>query len=253
MTNVQGGPAQPVYVVGGSVATTPAAAPAEVEVTNFPEVQPVSGPLTDAQLRASAIPVWGPLTDAQIRASALPVSGPLTDAQLRAASVVVIDPIAYYASAAGGRLAFNITTGILSFTLSSEVVLAALINPSGSGKDMILDIGEFGASSNTTFKRYRNSTITPTGAAISGSNMGGGAATSVAQMYVGGAAPTFTRSGGTVSKTAHIAGYQQYFAYIRGRSVLRPGQSLAWTIQGLQVGTFTASVYFEYYELPAAA
>lgn len=49
----------------------------------------VSGPLTDAQLRASAIPVSGPLTDAQLRASAVPVSGPLTDAQLRALAVLV--------------------------------------------------------------------------------------------------------------------------------------------------------------------
>jgi hypothetical protein len=64
----------------------------------------VSGPLTDTQLRATAVPVsgtfWqatqpvsiaatvavsGPLTDTQLRASAVPVSGPLTDTQLRAA------------------------------------------------------------------------------------------------------------------------------------------------------------------------
>lgn len=50
---------------------------------------PVSGPLTDAQLRASAVPVSGPLTDAQLRAAAVPVSGPLTDAQLRAAAVPI--------------------------------------------------------------------------------------------------------------------------------------------------------------------
>lgn len=65
-------------------------------------------PLTDAQLRASAVPVAGtffqatqpvsiaatvtvsgPVTDAQLRASAVPVSGPLTDAQLRASAVPV--------------------------------------------------------------------------------------------------------------------------------------------------------------------
>lgn len=44
------------------------------------ETQPVSGPLTDTQLRAAAVPVSGtvtasgPLTDAQLRASAVPVS-----------------------------------------------------------------------------------------------------------------------------------------------------------------------------------
>jgi hypothetical protein len=35
---------------------------------------PVSGPLTDAELRATAVPVSGPLTDAELRATALPVS-----------------------------------------------------------------------------------------------------------------------------------------------------------------------------------
>jgi hypothetical protein len=50
---------------------------------------PVSGPLTDAQIRATALPVSGPLTDAQIRATALPVSGPLTDTQIRATALPV--------------------------------------------------------------------------------------------------------------------------------------------------------------------
>ncbi|HAQ19598.1 MAG TPA: hypothetical protein DCR40_10265 [Prolixibacteraceae bacterium] len=45
----------------------------------------VTGALTDAQLRATALPVSGPVTDTQLRASAVPVSGPLTDTQLRAA------------------------------------------------------------------------------------------------------------------------------------------------------------------------
>jgi hypothetical protein len=80
----------------------------------------VTGPLTDTQLRATAVPVSGPLTDTQLRATALPVtgtffqatqpisgsvsitgtptvtisgtptvSGPLTDTQLRATAVPV--------------------------------------------------------------------------------------------------------------------------------------------------------------------
>lgn len=75
-----------------------------VSVSNFPATQPVSGtvtanagtgtmavsgPVTDTQLRASAVPVSGPVTDTQIRASALPVSGPATDAQLRATPLPV--------------------------------------------------------------------------------------------------------------------------------------------------------------------
>jgi hypothetical protein len=64
---------------------------------------PVTGPLTDGQLRATAVPVSGPLTDVQLRATAVPVSGtvtantgltqPLTDAQLRANSVPVSGPL----------------------------------------------------------------------------------------------------------------------------------------------------------------
>lgn len=53
----------------------------------------VDGPLTDTQLRASAVPVSGPLTDTELRASSVPVSGPLTDTQLRASAVSVSGPL----------------------------------------------------------------------------------------------------------------------------------------------------------------
>ena len=50
----------------------------------------VTGPLTDAALRATPVPVsTGGLTDAQLRASSVPVTGPLTDTQLRATAVPV--------------------------------------------------------------------------------------------------------------------------------------------------------------------
>lgn len=52
-------------------------------------INAVTGGLTDAQLRASAIAVSGPLTDTQLRATAVPVSGPLTDAQIRASALPV--------------------------------------------------------------------------------------------------------------------------------------------------------------------
>lgn len=105
----------------------------QLTISNFPASQAVTGPLTDAQLRASAvpvsgtffqatqpvslatntpdvtdraarllghvtvdnasIPVTGPLTDTQLRASAVPVSGPLTDTQLRASAVGVSGPL----------------------------------------------------------------------------------------------------------------------------------------------------------------
>lgn len=51
----------------------------QVEVTNFPETQPVSGPLTDAELRAAPVPVAVDFPETQ------PVSGPLTAAEFAAA------------------------------------------------------------------------------------------------------------------------------------------------------------------------
>jgi hypothetical protein len=44
------------------------------DVVSINGTVPVSGPLTDAQLRATAVAVSGPLTDAQLRATAVPVS-----------------------------------------------------------------------------------------------------------------------------------------------------------------------------------
>lgn len=99
---------------------------------------PVSGPLTDTQLRATAVPisgtvtanagtgvlaVSGPLTDTQLRATAVPVSGtvtanagtgtlavsgPLTDVQLRATAVPV-----------SGTVTANAGTGTLAISAAS--------------------------------------------------------------------------------------------------------------------------------------
>lgn len=87
---------------------------------------PVSGPLTDTQLRATAVPISGtvtasgPLTDTQLRATAVPisgtvtanagtgtlaVSGPLTDTQLRATAVPISGTVT--ANAGTGTLAVS--------------------------------------------------------------------------------------------------------------------------------------------------
>lgn len=97
-TVLEGTPAVSVSNFPGSQAVTGPltdaqlrAAAVPVSGSFFQATQPVSGPLTDVQLRASAVPVSGPVTDAQLRAAALPVSGPLTDTQLRASAVPVTD------------------------------------------------------------------------------------------------------------------------------------------------------------------
>lgn len=274
MTNiVNSGPAQPVFVVnpatpanggGGQVEITgqPIATTAQATIVNTDPipVAGVDGPLAldaTAQAIVDAIVTRLPLLAAGRVPVALDgaqaVSGPLTDAQLRATPVVILDPIAYFASAAGGRVAFNIATAVIPLSGTGEQPLAALINPADSGKDMVLDLGEFGTSVNATFRRYRNATITPTGAPRTPTNTGGGAATSAALMYVGGTGATYTRTGGTIAKDAFIQAFTTYFTQLRGRSVLRPGQSLSWTIQPTTGGAFTASVYLEYYERPAEA
>lgn len=66
-----------------------------VSVSNFPATQPVSGTVGIS----GTVPVSGPLTDTQLRATAVPISGtvtantgltqPLTDTQLRASAVPV--------------------------------------------------------------------------------------------------------------------------------------------------------------------
>lgn len=56
---------------------------------DIPNPLPVTGPLTNAQLRAAPVDIAGALTDTELRASAVNVSGPLTNAQLRAAAVPV--------------------------------------------------------------------------------------------------------------------------------------------------------------------
>lgn len=164
---------------------------------------------------------------------------------------VSLDPIVYYASADGGKRAFNITSRIVQIAGEGEQELAALVNPEGSGKDIYLDLGEFQCSTNTEFTRWRGSTLTFTAAPFEGTNMGGGETASVARMYPAG---TYTAENGQIAKTAHIGAYIPYFANIGGRTVLRPGQSLRWTIlnRGTIGGGFTASVYFEYWELDAS-
>jgi len=110
------GPTADVNVTNASLAVTQSGA-WSVGITGSVAV---TGPLTDAQLRASAVPVslasttitgsvavTGPLTDTELRASAVPVSlasttitgsvavtGPLTDVQLRATPVPVSGTVA---------------------------------------------------------------------------------------------------------------------------------------------------------------
>lgn len=158
--------------------------------------------------------------------------------------------IAFYASAAGGLRAFNITTGVVSIGGANEQALALMENPTGSGRDVYLDLGEFASSVNTQFRRYSAATINTKQNPISARNMSGGTNDSVLKFYT----PTnFTlTSNGTISKTAHIAAYQQYITNLKGKVIIRPGTAVYWTIDQPSGGsTFTASIFFEFWELTA--
>ena len=85
-TNEIGGVHYPVYKISYGIDGV------QVPVSDTNKL-PVIGPLTDTELRASAIPVTGPLTDTELRASSVAVTGPLTDAELRASAVPVSGPI----------------------------------------------------------------------------------------------------------------------------------------------------------------
>ena len=85
-TNEIGGVHYPVYKISYGIDGV------QVPVSDTNKL-PVIGPLTDTELRASAIPVTGPLTDTELRASSVAVTGPLTDAELRSSAVPVSGPI----------------------------------------------------------------------------------------------------------------------------------------------------------------
>ena len=99
-------------------AVVPVSVSGAVSVSNFPATQPVSGPLTDAQLRAAVVPV----TVANFPATQ-PVSGPLTDAQLRATPVPISGTISTTPSVSSSATISRVATAA-----TSTVILAANAN-----------------------------------------------------------------------------------------------------------------------------
>lgn len=120
------------WVVSGSITTSPnvnvhdgtgtsissTGSSLNVDVTNtvpvtgtfFQATQPVSGPLTDTQLRAAPVPVSGTVTVTPsgtqnvsiVSTITLPVSGPLTDTQLRATPVPISGTVTSNIGTTGG-------------------------------------------------------------------------------------------------------------------------------------------------------
>jgi len=125
-------PADPASMEITNDAGNPIPVSGSVSVSNFPGSQPVTGPLTDTQLRAAAVPVslgsvpshpvTGPLTDAQLRATAVPVSGTvaLDSASLSALETIQVGSLPAVALDSGSLAALE-TIQVGNFPASQAV------------------------------------------------------------------------------------------------------------------------------------
>ena len=107
--------------VDGSGVTQP------VSGTFWQATQPVSGPLTDVQLRATAVPVSGtfwqatqPISGSVSITGTAAVSGPLTDAQLRATAVPVSGTFWQATQPVSGTVSANAGTNLNTSALALE-------------------------------------------------------------------------------------------------------------------------------------
>ena len=99
------------------------------------ETQPVS-------IQNASIAVTGPLTDAQLRATAVPVSGPLTDTQLRASAVanqeMSADGVTPFASQAINRTAQKVISTIGADFLAKAVASIAFGFDGSAHRELLL-------------------------------------------------------------------------------------------------------------------
>lgn len=163
----------------------------------------------------------------------------------------------YYAASFGGRVIFNASTGDSTGLTGTTVVnLAWLRNPVGSGVDMFIYRIFLGASATVKFRRYRNGSP-----AVSGSptpptrfNRGGGANTSQGILYKQ-AQFTYTPLEANLGKVSYVPASGTDADPVNGSIVLRPGESLVWTVAGTSGlgGAYEASVEAVWWEQAAAA
>lgn len=139
-----------------------------VVIANNQSAVPVSGVLTDAELRATPVPISGtvtantgltqPLTDTQLRATPVPISGtvsantglsqPLTDTQLRASAVPV--------SIAPPSLPYNnkvtVTTAANRVQLSSGLAVKSVTIKAGLSNTGVIYVGDSTVSASNGFE-----------------------------------------------------------------------------------------------------
>jgi hypothetical protein len=97
-----------------------------VSGTFWQATQPVSGPLTDTQLRATAVPVSGPLTDAQLRATAVTVASarPASSTLSNVAASVTSGTLLAANTARMGATVWNDSTSVLYVRLGAGTASA---------------------------------------------------------------------------------------------------------------------------------
>lgn len=130
--------------VDGSGVTQPVSG--TVAVSNFPATQPVSGPLTDTQLRATPVPVSGPLTDTQLRATPVPVSGTVAVSNFPGSSV-------------GSAVVTTVAVGVSAIQLLASRaarVRAVIFNEAGT---LYVKAGAAASSSDYTWRLTANTEL----------------------------------------------------------------------------------------------
>lgn len=154
-------------------------------------------------------------------------------------------------AAAAGTL-FSACTGPVTLT-GTAAPMAALVNPAGSGKNLVVTWTAVGCGVSATYTRSRNPTGTAAGTLITPVNEGGGTAASVAKFYQSPTGLTAPATGGKVGFTSSNGADARA---TNGELILKPGESLLWTayalvsLLGLLAGAATFGVEIVYSEVP---
>lgn len=153
----------------------------------------------------------------------------------------------YYATAEGGRVAFNVTSGLISLGVSGGIVL---IFENLSGSQIDCHLARFLLTGNTIgrFERYRNGTISGNRTALTPINRGGGTNTPKAKAYLSSGA---SAANGILSKIQFFTANTEDVAKIDGSIILRPGQNLYWNFNPTGMNSSSNSIELVWWELAA--
>ena len=152
----------------------------------------------------------------------------------------------FYASKAGGQLAFNCTSGVVT-TVRNEMVLLAFENPPTSGVNALISKFFLTTDTNSRFDRFRNGRISNGGTPLIAVNRGGGLNKPKCNSY---AASLLTLTGGTLSKIQFISAFNELRDDIGGSIILQPGETIAWKFNtGSKLSGVNAAIEIVWWEV----